>query len=266
LAREQVEQMGDPESEELDQRVRRRDSDSLREKPTAFGRGVERSWSRSKLLVQGVGKGEGSGQQYGPGSPSHVAKPTVLMGRLITFRFRRDAQSKIIVGVGATQAPADSAELESAVDRVEANMGQRPKRVVVDAGFTNQSYDRGDEPEAGGFDWSFAERSGVALSAGWRQLVGVGPDFYPQAFEYNEALIVIDGPRGKVLVYRTQERQGATLRRAYRARPSDCRVCSVSSSMLPWDNKRRSLVRSEQSPELRGVSTQNGDARSSNHL
>ena len=43
-----------------------------------------------------------------------------------------DAAAKIIVGVGVSQAAADAAELIPAVARIEAQLGEKPKQMVVD--------------------------------------------------------------------------------------------------------------------------------------
>jgi len=248
LAREQVEQMGDPESEELSQRVAKARQRSLREKQQRLEEALKEleqiEASRSKASEKEKARASSTDPEA-----RVMLQANGAYGPAYNVQISTDAQSKIIVGVGATQAPADSAELESAVDRVEANMGQRPKRVVVDAGFTNQSTIEAMSQKQVDLIGALPERSGVALSR--LEQRGVGPDFYPQAFEYNESADCYRCPAGKVLVYRTQERQGATLRRRYRARPSDCRVCTFQAQCCPGTTRGRSLVRSEQSPELR---------------
>jgi hypothetical protein len=169
-------------------------------------------------------------------------------GPAYNVQISTDAQSKVIVGVGATQASADAAELEPAVDRVEANLGQRPKQVVVDGGYTNQATMEAMDEKQVDLIGSLPERSGVAPNR--LEQRGVSPDFYPQAFEYDASADCYRCPAGKVLLYETQEQQGASLRRRYRARASDCWGCAFQAQCCPGTKRGRSLVRSEQTPEL----------------
>jgi len=152
------------------------------------------------------------------------------------------------VGVGVTQAPTDAAELEPAVDQVEANLDQKPKQMVVDAGFTNQATMEAMTEKQVDLIGALPERKGVAANR--LQQRGVSPDFYPQAFEYDANADYYRCPAGKALFYETQERQGASLRRRYRARASGCRVCAFQVRCCPGTKRGRSLVRSEQTPEL----------------
>jgi transposase len=248
LAREQVEQMGDPESEELSQRVAKARQRALREKQQRLEEALKEleqiEASRSKASEKEKTRASSTDPEA-----RVMLQANGAYGPAYNVQISTDAQSKIIVGVGATQAPADAAELESAVDRVEANMGQRPKQVVVDAGFTNQSTIEAMSQKQVDLIGALPERNGVAPNR--LEQRGVRPDFYPQAFEYDESADCYRCPAGKVLIYRTQERQGATLRRRYRARPSDCRVCMFQAQCCPGTKRGRSLVRSEQTPELR---------------
>ena len=55
-----------------------------------------------------------------------------------------DAKAKVIVGVGVSQSASDAGELEPAVERVEANLGEKPEQMVVDAAYPTQEAHRGD--------------------------------------------------------------------------------------------------------------------------
>jgi hypothetical protein len=169
-------------------------------------------------------------------------------GPAYNLQISTDAQSKIIVGMGVTQASADAAELEPAVDRVEANLGQRPKQVVVDGGFTNQATMEAMSEKQVDLIGSLPERSAVAPNR--LEQLGVSPDFYPQAFEYDRNADGYRCPAGKVLSYETQEQKGATLRYRYRAKASDCRACEFQTRCCPGTKRGRSLVRSEATPEI----------------
>jgi transposase len=247
LAREQVEQMGDPESEELSQRVAKARQRALREKQQRLQEALKeleqmeasrsKSSDKTKLRVSTTdpearvmlhAKGA-----YGPGYNVQIST---------------DAQAKIIVGIGVTQAPTDAAELKPAVERIEANLNEKPKQMVVDAGLTNQATMEAMTEKQVDLIGALPERSGVAPKR--LEQRGVSPEFYPQAFEYEAGADCYRCPAGKVLVYETQERQGASLRRRYRARAPDCRVCAFQAQCCPGTKRGRSLVRSEATPEM----------------
>jgi len=247
LAREQVEQMGDPESEELSQRVAKARQRALREKQ-------QRLEEALKALEQiEASRSKASEKERARASSTDPEARVMLQakgayGPSYNVQISTDAKAKIIVGVGVTQAPTDAAELEPAVDRVEANLGEKPKQMVVDAGFTNQATMEAMTEKQVDLIGALPERSGVAPNR--LQQRGVNPEFYPQAFEYDASADCYRCPAGKVLLYETQERQGASLRRRYRARASECRVCAFQAQCCPGTKRGRSLVRSEQTPEL----------------
>lgn len=247
LAREQVEQMGDPESEESSQRVAKARQRALRERR-------ERLEEALKELEQiEASRSKASEKEKARASSTDPEARIMLQangayGPAYNVQISTDAQSKIIVGVGVTQASADAAELEPAVDRVETNLGQRPKQVVVDGGFTNQATMEAMTEKQVDMIGSLPERSGVALNR--LEQRGVSLDFYPQAFEYDGNANCYRCPAGKVVAYETQERQGATLRHRYRAKASDCRGCEFQAQCCPGTKRGRSLVRSEATPEM----------------
>jgi len=247
LAREQVEQMGDPESEELSQRVAKARQRALREKQ-------QRLEEALKALEQIEASRSKASEKERVRASSTDPEARVMLqakgayGPSYNVQISTDAKAKIIVGVGVTQAPTDAAELEPAVDRVEANLGEKPKQMVVDAGFTNQATMEAMTEKQVDLIGALPERNGVAPNR--LQLRGVSPEFYPQAFEYDASADCYRCPAGKLLLYETQERQGASLRRRYRARASECRVCAFQARCCPGTKRGRSLVRSEQTPEL----------------
>lgn len=246
LAREQVQQMGDPRSEELSQRVLKARQRALREKQQRLGEAL-------KELEQIEASRSKEDKEKTRASTTDPDARVMLQARgaygpSYNVQISTDAQVKIIVGVGVTQAPTDAAELEPAVNRVEANLGERPKQMVVDAGLTNQATLEAMAEKQVDLIGALPERRGVAPDRLKQR--GVSPDFYPQAFEYNESADFYRCPAGKVLLYETQERQGASVRRRYRAKASDCRDCAFQAQCCPRTKKGRSMVRSEATPEM----------------
>ncbi len=247
LAREQIEQMGDPESETLSQRVAKARQRGLREKQQRLEEALK------ELEHMEASRSKASEKEKVRASSTDPEARIMLQangayGPAYNVQISTDSQSKIIVGAGVTQAPTDAAELEPAVDRVEANLDQRPKQMVVDAGFTNQATMEAMSEKQIDLIGALVERSGIAPNR--LEQRGVSPEFYPQAFEYDASADSYRCPEGKVLTYETQERQGASLRRRYRARPSDCRVCASQAQCCPGTRRGRSLVRSEATPEI----------------
>jgi len=246
LAREQVEQMGDPGSEELSQRVAKAQQRVLREKQ-------ERLQEALKALEQmeaSRSKEEKEKTRASSTDPEAriMLQATGAYGPSYNVQISTDAKAKIIVGVGVTQAPTDAAELEPAVQRIEANLGEKPKQMVVDGGLTNQAAMEAMTEKQIDLIGALPERRAVAPDRLKQR--GVSPDFYPQAFEYDEGADCYRCPAGKVLPYETEERQGASVRRRYRAKSSECRGCAFQAQCCPGTKRGRSVVRSEATPEM----------------
>ncbi len=246
LAREQVKQMGDPESEELSQRAAKARERSLREKQQR----LEEALKALEKIEASRTKGEKEKVRASSTDPEAriMLQANGAYGPAYNVQISTDAHSKIIVGVGVTQASADAAELEPAVERIETNLGQRPEQMVVDAGFTNQATMEAMSEKQVDLIGALPERSGISVDRLKQR--GVSSEFYPQAFEYDESVDCYRCPAGKVLLYETQEQQGATLRRRYRAKASECRGCEFQAKCCPGTKRGRSLVRSEATPEI----------------
>jgi hypothetical protein len=247
LAREQVEQMGDPESEELSQRVAKAQERALREKQQRLQEAIR------ALEQMEVSRSEASEQKETRASSTDPEARVMLQakgayGPSYNVQISTDAGAKIIVGVGVTQAATDAAELEPAVERIEANLGEKPKQMVVDGGLTNQATMEAMAEKQVDLIGALPERRG---GAGKRMKQrGVSPEFYPQAFEYNASADCYRCPAGKELPYETEERSGASVRRRYRAKVSDCRGCAFQVQCCPGTKRGRSVVRSEATPEM----------------
>ena len=247
LAREQVRQMGDPGSEELSQRVAKAQQRALREKQ-------ERLEEAIRVLEEMEASRSEASEKKETRASSTDPEARVMLGAKGAYgpsynvQISTDAKAKIIVGVGVTQAATDAAELKPAVERIEANMGEKPKQMVVDAGLTNQATLEAMTEKQVDLIGALPERRGVAEKRMKQR--GVSPDFYPQAFEYDASADCCRCPAGKVLPYETEERSGASVRRRYRAKASDCRGCAFQAQCCPGTKRGRSVVRSEATAEM----------------
>jgi transposase len=247
LAREQVEQMGDPHSEELSQRVAKAQQRALREKQERLEEAIRALEEMEASRSEASEKKETRASSTDPEARVMLGAKGAY-GPSYNVQISTDAKAKIIVGVGVTQAATDAAELKPAVERIEANMGEKPKQMVVDAGLTNQATLEAMTEKQVDLIGALPERRGVAEKRMKQR--GVSPDFYPQAFEYDASADCCRCPAGKVLPYETQERSGASVRRRYRAKASDCRGCAFQAQCCPGTKRGRSVVRSEATAEM----------------
>jgi transposase len=246
-ARQRVREMEESGSEEVSRRVARARERACREKQ-------QRVEAALKQLAQ---------IQAAKSSPSEKAAARASLtdpeARIMVqakngfapsynVQISTDAQAGLIVGVGVSQAANDEAELEPAVERIAATLGEVPQQMVVDEGFINQSSVMAMDQQQIDLIGPVPDRS-AQTEAGLKRR-GVSPEFFPSAFVYDAAGDCYRCPAGKTLAYEGREKQGQTTRYRYRARPSDCRLCPLKSQCCPGSRKGRSIVRSQDAPAL----------------
>jgi transposase len=158
-----------------------------------------------------------------------------------------DAKNKIIVGAGVSQSSSDAGELMPGMDRVQENLGQAPKQVVTDGGFTNRpniinSAERGIDLVG-----SFPEHQ--EQSEGQLKRRGVAPEFFVPAFQYEQKQDCYRCPAGEVLGYTGQENRPGVIHHKYRADGEICAGCGFKEKCCPQNaSKGRSITRTEESP------------------
>jgi len=249
-AEEQIQAMGDPHWEKLTHRTAQAQQRALREKQNR----IKEALQELAQLEQNRAKEKPKEKKKQPRSSSTDPQARVMLGAKGAYapgynvQISTDAQAKIIVGVGVTQSSSDAGELEPAVERIEANLGQKPEQIVVDAAYPTQSTIEamaekdidliGPRVERNQPSWDVLKRNGVS------------PEFYPQAFSYDPSTDSYRCPAGQRLSFETEERQRGWGKRRYRARVADCRRCPFQSQCCPNTKKGRSLVRMEKSAEL----------------
>jgi transposase len=249
LARQRVADMGDPRAEELSDRVAQARQRAVRERQ-------ERLESALKELkrMQEV--------QSDPEERKKVrASTTDPEARIMkhahgefapgyNIQISTDAKAKVIVGVGVTQLAHDAGELTPAVERIEANLGQVPRQMVVDGGLLNQETlveMENRDIEVIGPVIDHARQTAAGL-----QKRGVAPEFFPEAFVYDGESNSYTCPAGQRLTYQGEEKRGFSLRHRYRARPRDCRACGLQAQCCPG-SQVRSLVQTEEAAEVRAL-------------
>jgi transposase len=159
-----------------------------------------------------------------------------------------DAQADLIVGIGVSQAANDTAELPPAIERVKANLGEVPQQVVVDGGFINQGTIMA--MEAQGIDLIGPMPDHASQTVAALEKRGVAPEFFPQAFRYDAERNGYVCPAGRDLAFESQEKSEGSARYRYRAKLADCQGCPSKGQCCP-QSQRRSLVRTEEPPEVR---------------
>jgi len=159
-----------------------------------------------------------------------------------------DAKATVIVGLGVSQAANDAAELIPAVERIEANLGQVPQQMVVDGSFINHQNLVGMESREIEVIGPVPDHSTQTVAA--LQKRGVAPEFFPQAFRYDAERNCYVCPVGRDLAFESREKSEGSARYRYRAKLADCQTCPAKGKCCP-QSQRRSLVRTEESPEVR---------------
>ena len=246
-AREVVEKMKEADSEEVSERVvmaRERAVRERKERLEAALRELKHMQAaqsdpqkRQKARVSTTDPEARIMQQPGGGfAPSY------------NVQISTDAKATVIVGLGVSQAANDTGELVPAMERVEGNLGEVPQQVVVDGGFINQGTIMA--MEAQGMDLMGPMPDHASQTVAALEKRGVAPEFFPQAFRYDAERNCYVCPAGRDLAFESQEKSEGSARYRYRAKLSECQSCASKGQCCP-QSQRRSLVRTEEPPEVR---------------
>lgn len=249
LAREQVEQMGDPRTaEEVSPRVAKARQRAVRDKQQRLEKALT---ELEKIQACKGSEEEKKEARVSISDPEArvMKQPDGGYAPSYNVQISTDAKQKMIVGIGVSQSGSDYEELVPAMDRVEAQMGKEPAQVVVDGGFTSRDN-----------ILAMCEREidlianmgvGVAQSAGQMKRRGVDPRFYPEAFHYDGVSDTFSCPAGKTLRPAGAEKRPGRINYKYRACGTDCRGCSFREKCCPQKGTEgRSIVRGVDAPEV----------------
>jgi len=247
LAREQVEQMGDPRTaEEVSSRVAKARQRAVREKQQGLEKALE---ELEKIRVSKSGQEEKEKARVSMSDPEARIMKQSDGGYAPSYNIQisTDGEEKIIVGAGASQCGSDYGELIPAVEKVEENMGRSPDQVVVDGGFISR--DNILVMDEKKMDLIGPIGDGIEKSVGQLNRRGVEEAFWPEAFRYDEGSDTYICPAGKVLRPDGQEEQPGRINYRYRARGADCQVCAFRERCCPQSGRRgRSIRRAVDDP------------------
>jgi transposase len=244
MAREQVEAMGSPESEQLSQRVIRARQRAKQEKKERLERAVKELEELQKKRPEA----ERTATRVSETDPDARVMKQSDGGFAPSYNVQisTEASHKIVVAVGVTQAGTDYGQLIEGIDRVKANLGQAPAQAVVDGGYIKnenieQMAGRGIEligPVA-------ANNPEASL-----QQRGISPEFYPDKFHYDPASDSFTCPAGKTLGHKHSKQREGRIEYHYRASEADCVSCPFRNQCCRKRSPRW-VVRKEDSPTVK---------------
>ena len=250
-ARQQVQAMGDPHSEELSARKAAARKRALLDKQQRLAAALQEIAELKKNPAKHSEEKNDQDKAKEPRVSTTDPQARIMIGAKGAFgpaynvQISTDAKAKIIVGVGLSQCSSDSGELEPAVKRIEDNLKEKPEQMVVDAAYPTQDAILAMAQKGIDLIGPLTDRKQTSVDSLKRR--GISPEFYPQAFTYNESTDSYRCPAHKTLHFETEEKQKGWIKRRYRARASQCRECPFQAQCCPGSKKGRSVLRQQKS-------------------
>jgi transposase len=245
LAREQVEAMGSPESEQESQRVIQARKRASREKRQR----LEEALRELEQMQKARAESERDQLRVSETDPQARVMKQAEGGFASSYNVQisTDAAAGIIVAVDVTQAGNDCDQLVNGIERVEANTGQTPEQVLVDGGYTMKNSNIEAMAERGiDLVGPVAENNSEASL----KQRGIQPEFYPDQFRYDETTDRFTCPADKRLKRIRRHQRDGRIEYSYQASATDCQACPFQDRCCP-KNSPRTVVRSEHSPAVK---------------
>jgi transposase len=240
-ARQRVEEMGDPRSEESSPKVKQARERARREQQERLESALE---ELQKLQERKSAKKAKSEMRVSTSDPQARVMHHSDGGLSLSYnaQISTDAAHGLIVGVAVTQAVNDYGQLLPAVDRIEERLEKEPQQMVADAGYTTRETIEDMAERKIDFLGSLTEKEKLSRAATMNCLPS-------SAFVYDRERDVYVCPEGKELAYdcRHTKTKGFAYYR-YEAEWRDCQSCARKPQCCPENQKQgRSVVRSEES-------------------
>jgi len=247
LAREQVEQMGDPRTaEEVSPRVTKARQRAAWEKKERLELALR---EMEKIRATKSSQAEKQEVRVSMTDPEARVMKQSDGGYAPSYNVQisTDGKEKAIVGVGVSQCGSDYEELVPAEEKVEETMGRAPEQMVTDGGFVSRENILAMKGK--GIDFIGPMGVGVAQSAGQMKRRGVDPSFYPEAFDYDAVSDTYRCPAGKSLRPDGEEKRPGRTNYKYRASAADCQKCIFKEKCCPQNETMgRAIVRGVDDP------------------
>jgi transposase len=243
LARQQVEQLSDPNSEELSQRVAKARQRAAREQKQK----LEQALTELEKLRSEKEPKDRADARVSTSDPEARKMKQNDGGDAASYNVQlsTDGANSIIVAVAVTQDRHDGDQLIPAIEQIQQNTGRIPTQVVNDGAYTKNT--NIDAMAALGIDMVGPVGDDEVIKACQRR--GVSPEFYPAAFEYDGGTDSYRCPAGKTLRLIEHRQRNGRPEHNYRADAADCQACPFLKQCSP-KAPARWLTRIDNSPAV----------------
>lgn len=238
-ARRRVQEMGDPEKEETNPRIKQARLRAQRERQERLDQAME---ELEKLRKQKAARSPNKRVSISEPEARIMAQPDGGLALSYNAQLSTDGAHGLIVGVSVTQAANDWDQLLPALEQIDQRLQQQPQQMVADAGYTTRAVIE-----------EMAERKMDFLGSMPREDASSGRTaphrLPPSAFVYQPETDRYLCPGDKFLRYegRIKNERGLISYR-YQARREDCEPCARRLECCPENQKRgRGLLRIEES-------------------
>jgi hypothetical protein len=174
-----VEKMKEADSEEVSERVAKARERAVRER-----QGRLKAALRALKPMQGAQSDPEKRQKARVSTIDPEARIMQQLGGGVApsynVQISTDAKAAVNRGLGVSQAANDTGELVPAMERLEANWGEVPHKIVVDGGFYQSGDDNG-HGGAQGMDLIGPLPNHASQTVAALEKRGVAPEFLPQA-------------------------------------------------------------------------------------
>jgi transposase len=243
-ARQRVAEMGDPRNEQGSPKAKQAQARARHERQERLESALQ---ELQKLQERKSGEKAKSRTRVSTSDPQARVMHHGDGGLSLSYnaQISADAANGLIVGVAVTQEANDSAQLVSAVDRIENQLKQRPEQMVADGGYTTR--DNIEKLARRGIDF--------LGSMGWEEMPSgrTAPHrLPPSAFLYDREQDRYLCPEGKFLRYEGRLRvEPGVISYRYEANRKECESCVRKSECCPNNQKRgRSVTRLEETATI----------------
>lgn len=168
-------------------------------------------------------------------------------GPSYNLQLTTDAKAGAIAHVYVTPHVVDAQELEPAMERLKARLGQKPRQVVADAQYTtNPTVLKMHKAKIDFIGALKPAKTGIPGALARR---GIDPAFGPDAFRYESGPDLFRCPAGKVLAREREHNAHFHHEVYYRASTADCAGCAFKSQCSP-QHSARAVIRSQLDPVI----------------
>lgn len=238
-ARRRVQEMGDPQNEETNPRIKQARLRAQRERQERLDQSME---ELEKLRKQKAARSPNKRVSISEPEARIMKQPDGGLALSYNAQLSTDAAHGLIVGVSVTQAANDWDQLLPALEQLDQRLQPKPKQVVADTGYTTRAVIE-----------EMAERKMDFLGSMPREDACSGrtaPNrLPPSAFVYQPETDRYLCPGDHFLRYEGRiKNEGGLISYRYQARREDCEPCVRKPECCPENQKRgRGLLRIEES-------------------